>query len=142
MSERWRRRLTRVAFGAALVGAVILVNGWAFPAGHLAIRVGQPHYSRAAGEPAMYVTIDISIRNVGADPVRIDREHFLLVDTAGHRYASDPSTHFLRNHFDVVTIPAGYSLEGATVFKITPGARVASMVFITPTGQIVRFRFV
>jgi len=121
---------------------VILVNEWAFPAGHLSIRVGQPHYSRAEGETSMYVTIDIAIRNVGADPVRIDREHFLLVDTAGRRYASDPSTHFLRNHFDIITIPAGYSLDGATVFKITPGVRAASMVFITPTGQIVRFKFV
>jgi len=88
----------------------------------------------------MYVTIDIAIKNVGADSVQIDREHFLLVDSTGRRYQSDPSTHFLANHFDVLTMPPGYAVRGATVFQIEPGHEAAALVFVSPTGEIVRFR--
>jgi hypothetical protein len=140
MSPAVLRRLTQAAIALTLAGLTILVTEWAYPAGHLAIRLGQPFYSRAVADASPYVTIDITIKNVGAEPVLIDREHFLLVDNTGQRYASDPSTHFLQNHFDVVTIPAGYQLHGATVFKIAPGRRAAAMLFITNTGQIVRFR--
>jgi len=140
MTDRWRRRLFQIAVGVTLAGVTILVTEWAFPAGHLAITIGHPYYSRTVGETSMYVTIDIAIKNVGADVVQIDREHFLLVDTTGRRYPSDPSTHFLANHFDLLTMPPGYRVEGATVFQIEPGHRAAAMVFVTPTGQIVRFR--
>jgi len=124
----------------ALAGLAILVTQWAYPAGHVVIDLGRPLYSRAVGETAVYVTIDLSIKNVGAEPLRIDREHFLLVDETGYRYRSDPSTHFLRNHFDLLTIPAGYSLQGATVFRIRPGHHAVWMLFVAPTGRIVPFR--
>jgi hypothetical protein len=136
----WPRRLTQTAVALLLAGGAVLVTQWAYPAGHLTIRLGQPHYSRAVANNAPFVTIDIIIKNVGADPVRIDREHFLLVDETGHRYSSDPSTHFLRNHFDLITMPAGLELRGATVFKMIPGRRAAWLLFVTPTGQIVWFR--
>jgi hypothetical protein len=134
------RRLGQIAVAVVLAGAVILVTEWAYPAGHLSVRLGRPYYSRAVGEAASYVTIDITLQNVGAEPVTIDREHFLLIDDTGRAWSSDPSTHFLRNHFDVLQIPAGYTIRGATVFKITPGRRAATMLFVTPTGQFVQLR--
>lgn len=140
MTGRLLRRLTQTAVALLLAGTAILVTEWAFPAGHLTIRLGQPHYSRAVADNAPFVTIDITVKNVGVEPVTLDREHFLLVDEAGHRYPSDPSTHFLRNHFDLITIPAGSELRGATVFKISPGTRAAWLLFVSPTGQIVWFR--
>jgi len=140
VTDRWRRRLGQIAAGLALAAVTILVTEWAFPAGHLAITIGRPYYSRSVGETSMYVTIDIAIKNVGADSVQIDREHFLLVDSTGRRYQSDPSTHFLANHFDVLTMPPGYAVRGATVFQIEPGHEAAALVFVSPTGEIVRFR--
>lgn len=138
--SRALRRLTQVAVALTLAGTAILVTQWAYPAGHLAIRIGRPNYSRAVADFSPYVTIDITLENVGAEPIRVDREHFLLVDNTGHRYEADAATHFLQYHFDVVTIPAGRKLSGATVFKIPPGHRAVAMLFVTPTGQIVRFR--
>jgi len=129
------RRLTQVAVALTLAGLTILVTEWAYPAGSLSISLGRPYYSRAVADNTPYVTIDIALKNVGAEPVSLDREHFLLVDETGHRYASDPTTHFLRNHFDVVRIPAGTELKGATVFKIQPGRRAAWLLFVTPTGR-------
>jgi hypothetical protein len=73
--------------------------------------------------------------------VTVDREHFLLVDNARHVYRSDPSTHFLRNHFDVTTIPPLNDISGTTVFRILPGRTAAALIFVTQTGQIVHFRF-
>ncbi len=140
MTPNLVRRLTQVALALALAGVMVLVTQWAYPAGHLVVRLGPPHYSRAVADAAPFVTIDLTLRNVGAEPVRIDREHFLLVDDAGHTYRSDPATHFLRFHFDVITIPAGEEIRGATVFKIAPGRRAAEMLFVTPTEQVVRFR--
>ncbi len=134
------RRLMQAAVALALAGLTILVTEWAYPAGHVTIQVGSPYYSRAVGEDVAFVTIDITIRNVGAEAVHIDREHFLLVDETGRRYQSDPSTHFLRNHFDVLTLPAGHAVQGATVFKISPRHRAAWMLFVTSTGQTVWFR--
>jgi len=140
MTSHLVRRLSQAGIALALAGTVVLVTQWAYPAGHLVVRLGSPHYSRVVGEGAMFVTVDITIKNVGADPITIDREHFLLVDTGGHTYRSDPSTHFLRNHFDIIRIPAGETLSGATVYKIPPGRTAAFLVFVTPTGQLVRFR--
>ncbi len=134
------RRLTQVAAALALAGATVLVTHWAYPAGSVEIRLGRPYYSRAVGESTMFVTIDLTVTNVGAEPVQFDREHFLLIDDGGHRYRSDPSTHFLRNHFDIVTLPAGYQIQGATVFQIPPGRRAQALLFVTPTGQFVWFR--
>ena len=134
------RRLMQLAVALLLGSTVILVTQWAYPAGHLSIRLGHPEYSRVVGEAEIYVTIDIRLQNVGVDPVRIDREHFLLIDDRGHTYRSDPSTHFLRQHFDVTMIAPLRAIEGATVFKIAQGRRAAQMIFITNTGQIVRFR--
>jgi len=140
MTPKLVRRLTQVGVALALAGVMGLVTQWAYPAGHLVVRLGPPHYSRAVADAAPFVTIDVTLRNVGAEPVRVDREHFLLVDDAGHIYGSDPATHFLRNHFDVITIPAGQEIQGATVFKTAPGVRAASIRFVTPTGQVVQFR--
>ncbi len=134
------RRLTQIGIAFALAGATVLVTQWAYPAGHLVVHLGRPFYSRSVAEDVPYVTIDITLKNVGTEPIRIDRENFLLVDSTGHTYRSDPSTHFLQNHFDVVTIPAGTEIKGATVFKIAPGRHGAWLVFVTPTEQIVRFR--
>jgi hypothetical protein len=134
------RRLTQVAVALALAGATVITTHWAYPPGNAEITLGRPFYSRAVGESAMFVTIDLTVTNVGAEPLQFDREHFLLIDDSGHRYRSDPSTHFLRNHFDIVTLPAGYRIQGATVFQIPPGHRATSLLFVTPTGQFVLFR--
>jgi hypothetical protein len=140
MMPRALRRLIQAATALALAGAVILITEWSYPAGHLLVRIGRPYYSRAVGESAAYVTLDVTIKNIGTEPVRIDREHFLLIDDQGKRYSSDPTTHFLRYHFDLLTLPAGDEVQGATVFKILPGRKAALMLFVTPTGQFVPFR--
>jgi hypothetical protein len=134
------RRLTQAAVALALAGATVITTHWAYPPGSVEITLGRPFYSRAVGESTMFVTIDLTVTNVGVEPLRFDREHFLLIDDSGHRYRSDPSTHFLRNHFDIVTLPAGYRIEGATVFQIPPGRRAQALLFVTPTGQFVLFR--
>jgi hypothetical protein len=134
------RRFLQCATVAVLGSAIVLVSTWAFPPGHLAIHLGRPEYSRAVGEADVYVAIDLRVRNVGPDPVTIDREHFLLVDSRGRAYRSDPSTHFLRNHFDVTSIPPAAEIAGTTVFRIAAGRVVAELIFVTTTGQIVHFR--
>jgi hypothetical protein len=137
---RMTRRVLQCATVVVLASATILVTMWAFPAGHLAVHLGRPEYSRAVGEADIYVAIDLRVRNVGPDPITIDREHFLLVDNRGHTYLSDPSTHFLSNHFDVTVILPAREIEGTTVFRIAPGRTVAELIFVTATGQIVHFR--
>ncbi|HEV2356017.1 MAG TPA: DUF4352 domain-containing protein [bacterium] len=134
------RRAFQLATALVLASTVVLVTQWAYPAGHLAIHLGRPEYSRVVGESDVYVMIDLRVQNVGVDPVSVDREHFLLVDTAGQMYQSDPSTHFLRNHFDVTTILPLHDIRGATVFRIGPGRTAGQLIFVTTTGQIVRFR--
>jgi len=134
------KRLLQLATALVLVSAVVLVTQWAYPAGHLAVHLGRPEYSRVVGEAEIYVTIDLRLVNVGIEPVTVDREHFLLVDSQGHTYRSDPSTHFLRNHFDVTVIPPLRDIQGATVFRIAPGRRAAELIFVTTTGQIAHFR--
>jgi hypothetical protein len=134
------RRLLQLATALVLASTVVLVTQWAYPAGHLAIRLGRPEYSRVVGESDVYVTIDLRLQNVGIDPVTIDREHFMLVDNQGHTYQSDPSTHFLRNHFDVTTIAPLHEIRGTTVFRIAEGRTAGEMIFVATTGQIVHFR--
>lgn len=134
------RRLTQLAAALLFGSAVVLVTQWAYPAGQLAIHLGHPEYSRVVGDADVYVTIDLELQNVGVEPVQVDREHFLLVDNTGATYRSDPSTHFLRNHFDITMILPLKKINGATVFKIAPGRTAAEMLFITTTGQIVRLR--
>ena len=137
---RGLRRLIQAGTTLALAGAVVLITQWAYPAGHVLIQIGRPYYSRAVGENAAYVSLDVTIKNIGTEPVRIDREHFLLIDDQRKTYASDPSTHFLRYHFDLVNLPPGYEVKGATVFKIVPGRKAATLLFVTPTGRFVQFR--
>lgn len=134
------RRLLQLATALILGSTVVLVTQWAYPAGHLAIHLGRPEYSRVVGESEIYVTIDLRLTNVGVEPVRVDREHFLLVDDRQQTYRSDPSTHFLRNHFDVTEIPPLHEIQGATVFRIAPGRRAAELIFVTTTGQIAHLR--
>jgi uncharacterized protein DUF4352 len=134
------KRLLQLATALILGSTVVLVTQWAYPAGHLAIHLGRPEYSRVVGEADIYVTIDLRLTNVGVEPVTVDREHFLLVDDRQHSYQSDPSTHFLRNHFDVTTILPLHEIQGATVFRIAPGRTAAELIFVTTTGQIAHFR--
>lgn len=134
------RRLTQVATGVVIAAGVVLLTQWAYPAGNLSIRLGHPYYERAAGINSTLVTIDITLKNVGTSVVEIDRERFLVVDDTGHTYRSDPSTHFLRNHFDVLRLPPGRELRGATVFQLPQERTAARMMFITSTGQFVWFR--
>jgi uncharacterized protein DUF4352 len=134
------QRLLQLATALVLASTVILVSQWAYPAGQLAIHLGRPEYSRMVGETDIYVTIDLRLTNVGIEPVTVDREHFLLVDDRQHTYQSDPSTHFLRNHFDVTVITPLHDVEGATVFRIAPGRTATELMFVTTTGQIAHFR--
>lgn len=134
------RRVLQLATALVLGSSVVLITQWTHPAGHLAIHLGRVEYSRMVGDSDVFATIDLSLRNVGAEPVTVDREHFLLVDDRRHTYMSDPSTHFLRNHFDVTTILPATEIQGATVFRIAPGRTATELIFITTTGQIVHFR--
>ncbi len=134
------RRAYQLATALALASIVVLITEWAYPAGHLAIHLGRPEYSRTVGDTDIYVAIDLSLRNIGIEPVTVDREHFLLIDNLRHVYQSDPSTHFLRNHFDVTVIPPLKDISGTTVFRILPGRTAAELIFVTQTGQIVHFR--
>ena len=140
MTDRWRRRLFQTAVGVALAGVTILVTEWAFPAGHLAITIGHPYYSRTVGETSTYVTIDIRIKNVGADAVQIDREHFLLIDDQGRIYRSDPSTQFVAFHAAATTILPLQQLQATMVFRLPAGRTVSRLLFVTTTGEIVRIK--
>ena len=140
MAPKVFRRLTQGATILALAGVVILATQWAYPPGHLEIRVERPYYSRPVGDNALFVQIDITIKNVGADSVRVDGDHFILVDDLGTRYFRDPSTHFIRAHYNYLTMPAGYEFTATSIYKIAAGRRAAGMLFITDTGQSVWFR--
>lgn len=134
------RRLIQIAIALVLGSAVVLVTQWAYPVGHLAIHLGHPRASRFVGESEVYVSIDLNVQNVGVDPVRIDREHFLLVDDQGHIYRTDPSTQFEVYHAAVMTIFPLHDLHGTVVFRLPSGRTASRLLFVTTTGEIVRLK--
>ena len=137
------RRLIQAAIALALASAVVLVTQWAYPIGHLAIHLGHPRYSRYVGESDLYVSIDVRLQNVGVDPVRVDREHFLLVDDQGHIYKSDVSSQisqFEQYHAAISTIMPLHDLRGRVVFRIPSGRTASKLLFVTTTGEIVHLR--
>jgi uncharacterized protein DUF4352 len=134
------RRLTQLAIALAMGSTVVLVTQWAYPVGHLAIHLGHPEYSRFVGESALYVSIDLQLQNVGVDPVRVDREHFLLVDAQGHIYKTDDSTQFEAYHAAATTIFPLHNLRGTLVFRLPPGRAASRLLFVTTTGEIVRLK--
>ena len=134
------RRLVQAAVALAMASVVVLVTQWAFPAGHLAMHVGHPQYSRFVGESDLYVTIDLSVQNVGVEPVRVDREHFLLIDNLGHIYKTDASTQFEAYHAAVATVPPLRDLHAAVVFRLPAGRTASRLLFVTTTGEIVRIK--
>jgi hypothetical protein len=136
-----QRRLVQCAVALALCSAVVLVTQWAFPAGHLAIHLGRPQYSRFVGETsALYVSIEMRVQNVGVDPVRVDREHFLLVDNRGRIYPTDPSTQFAAFHDASAVLWPLRDLNGTLVFRLPPRRTAARLLFVTTTGEIVRVK--
>lgn len=134
------RRVTQGATALALAGVVILATQWAYPAGHLVIRIGSPYYSRIVGENPVFVEIDITMKNVGADVVRVDGEHFILVDDLGNRHPRDPSTHFIQNHYNFLAMPPGYEFTATSIFKLPPERKAAWILFVTGEGRNVLFR--
>ncbi len=134
------RYVAQGAITLALAGVVILTTQWAYPAGHLVIRMDPPYYSHAVGEDALYVQLDITMKNVGADAVRVDGEHFILIDNQGTRYPRDPSTHFISNHYDYLTMPPGYQFTATSIYKIPPERWAAWLLFVAGDGRNVRFR--
>jgi hypothetical protein len=134
------RRLIQVAIALALGSAVALVTQWAYPVGHLSIHLGHPRYSRFVGESDLYASIDVVMENVGVDPVRVDREHFLLVDTEGHIYKTDASTQFEAYHAAATTIFPLHDLHGTLVFRLPSGRSASRLLFVTTTGEIVRVK--
>lgn len=134
------RRLNQVAIALAIGSAVVLVTQWAYPVGHLAIHLGRPQYSRFVGESDVYVAIDLDLQNVGVDPVRVDREHFLLVDDQGHIYKTDASTQFEAYHAANMTIFPLHALHGKVVFRLPSGRSGSRLLFVTTTGEIVRLK--
>jgi hypothetical protein len=140
MMPKVMRRVTWGAMALALGGVVILTTQWAFPAGHLEIQVDRPYYSRTVGDNTLFVQVDITIKNVGADFVRVDGEHFILVDDVGNRYGRDLATHFIQSHYDYLTMPPGFEFTATSIYKMPLGRRAAWMLFITATGQNAWFR--
>lgn len=134
------RRLIQVAIALTLGSAVALVTQWAYPVGHLSVHLGHPRYSRFVGESDLYASIDIVLENVGVDPVRVDREHFLLVDTEGHIYKTDASTQFEVYHAAATTIFPLHDLHGTLVFRLPSGRTASRLLFVTTTGEIVRVK--
>ncbi|HKX18751.1 MAG TPA: DUF4352 domain-containing protein [bacterium] len=134
------RRLVQVAVALAMGSVLVLVTQWAFPVGHLAIHLGRPQYSRFVGEPDLYVSIDLNVQNVGVDPVRVDREHFLLIDNLGHIYKTDTATQFEAYHAAVVTILPLHDLHATVVFRLPAGRTASRLLFVTTTGEIVRIK--
>lgn len=123
------------------MGSVVaLVTQWAFPVGHLAIHLGRPQYSRFVGESDLYISIDLNVQNVGVEPVRVDREHFLLIDNLGHIYRSDASTQFEAYHAAVATILPLHDLHATVVFRLPAGRTASRLLFVTTTGEIVRIK--
>ena len=134
------RRLIQIAVALAMGSAVVLVTQWAYPIGHLAMHLGRPQYSRFVGESDLYVSIELNVQNVGVEPVRVDREHFLLIDNLGHIYKTDPSTQFEAYHAAVVTILPLHDLHATVVFRLPSGRTAARLLFVTTTGEIVRLK--
>ena len=134
------RRLVQVAIALAMGSAVVLVTQWAYPVGHLSIHLGHPRFSRFVGESEVYVSIDLDVQNVGVDPVRVDREHFLLIDDQGHIYKTDPSTQFELYHAAATTILPLHDLHGTVVFRLPAGRTASRLLFVTTTGEIVRLK--
>jgi uncharacterized protein DUF4352 len=134
------RRLIQVAIALAMGSAVVLVTQWAYPVGHLAVHLGHPRSSRFVGESNVYVSIDLDVQNVGVDPVRVDREHFLLVDDRGQIYKTDPSTRFALYHAAATTIFPLHDLRGTLVFRLPSGRSASRLLFVTTTGEIVRLK--
>jgi hypothetical protein len=132
------RRLTQAAIALALASTLVLITQWAYPTGHLAIRLGRPQYSRFVGGTNIYVSIALHVQNVGVEPVNVDREHFLLIDDRGHVYPSDPSSEFLAFHPAAMTVLPLEGLNGTLVFRLPAGRTAARLVFVTATGEIVR----
>ena len=119
---------------------VVLVTQWAYPVGHLSIHLGHPRYSRFVGESQVYVAIDVNVQNVGVDPVRVDREHFLLIDDEGRIYKTDASTQFELYHAAATTIFPLHDLHATVVFRLPSGRTASRLLFVTTTGEIVRLK--
>lgn len=134
------RRLIQLAVALAMGSAVVLITQWAYPVGHLSIHLGHPQYSRFVGESDIYVSIALDVQNVGVEPVRVDREHFLLVDDQGHIVKSDASTQFEQYHAAATTIFPLHDLRGIIVFRLPPGRTASRLLFVTTTGEIVRLK--
>lgn len=135
------RRLVQLAVALALGSSVVLVTQWAYPAGQLAIHLERPQYSRMVGDANVSVRIELRVQNVGIEPVKIDRAHFLLVDNRGDVHQSDPATHFLHNHLtDTATVLPLHKVDGTTVFRIPAGRTATELLYVTTTGEIIRFK--
>jgi len=134
------RRLLQITIALAMGSTVVLVTQWAYPVGHLSIHLGHPQYSRFVGESDVYVSIDLDVQNVGVDPVRVDREHFLLVDDQGNIHKTDASTQFEVYHAAATTIFPLHGLHGTVVFRLPSGRTASRLLFVTTTGEIVRLK--
>lgn len=134
------RRLIQLAIALAMGSVVVLVTQWAYPVGHLSIHLGHPQYSRFVGESDVYVAIDVNVQNVGVDPVRVDREHFLLIDNEGRIHKTDASTQFEAYHAAATTIFPLHGLHATVVFRLPSGRTASRLLFVTTTGEIVRLK--
>lgn len=135
------RRLIQLAVALVLGSTLVLITQWAYPVGHLAIHLGRPQYSRFVGETsALYVSIEVRVQNVGVDPVRVDREHFLLMDNLGRIYQTDPSTQFAALHAATSVIWPLHDLNATVVFRLPPGRTATRLLFVTTTGEIVHIK--
>ena len=134
------RRLVQIAVALAMGSAVVLVTQWAYPVGHLSIHLGHPQYSRFVAASDTYVAIELNVQNVGVDPVRVDREHFLLVDDEGRIHKTDVSTQFEAYHAAATVIFPLHDLHGRLVFRLPSGRTASRLLFVTTTGEIVRLR--
>jgi uncharacterized protein DUF4352 len=134
------RRLIQIAVALAMGSTVVLVTQWAYPVGHLSMRLGHPQYARFVGESNVYVSIDLDLQNVGVDPVRVDREHFLLVDDQGNIHKTDALTQFEVGHAAAAVIYPLRNLHGTMVFRLPSGRTASRLLFVTTTGEIVRLK--
>jgi hypothetical protein len=80
------------------------------------------------------------VQNVGVDPVRVDRQHFLLVDNDGRIYQTDPATQFEAFHAAATVIWPLRDLRGTIVFRLPPDRTASRLLFVTTTGEIVRIK--
>lgn len=134
------RRLTQLSIAVALGSAVVLVTQWVYPVGHLAIHLDRPRYSRFVGESALYVSIDLRVQNLGVEPIRVDREHFLLVDDQGRIDRTGASTQFVAYHAAATTIQPLHDLRARVVFRLPAGRTASRLLLVTKTGEIVRIK--